>query len=231
MTPTRPTAVKVLAILGFCYAGLLLLCGICGGGGILVQPMMEKWNEDMMKQQPKEGQRQLAMQKRLKDLTEKHNPHQPKIAGVLAGIQMLLGVGLIFGGVGLLRLRSWARKLHLGYAVLALLLNFAMLANVLLVTLPAQTAVWEEFELTAPPEEKQIFQQASGLVQLSMKLAIPMTIAMTVFWLIHPTMVLIILFMPTVAAAFRGQAPPGEPGDGVPRDSAYGDVPPWRPGE
>jgi hypothetical protein len=100
---------------------------------------------------------------------------------------------LLAAGIGLLRLKSWARTLSIAYAIYALVFGIVgMVVNFIFVT---------------QPMIDQAHQQQGPEAGGAMGAAIGGSIG-GCFGLIYPVLLLIFMLRPTVVAAFRPPAPP-----------------------
>lgn len=121
MAQKRPTAVSVIGILNLIFGGLKLLgqgcVGIIGLIGILVI---------MNAPQPAAGQPDPVGD--VKGLVKAIDQAMPAVKFIM-GFELILGtilaVVLIFGGIGLLRMRRWGRTLSFVYAIVTLIVTNA----------------------------------------------------------------------------------------------------------
>jgi membrane protein insertase Oxa1/YidC/SpoIIIJ len=130
------------------------------------------------------------------------------IAGVL--LTILISTLLIVGGIGLLRLRPWARWLCLGYGVCEFTRVIGFTIYTIMVVNPALMQALAEFNeklsrKTKGPPMPMIFSENMFDI---------MAIAAAVFWMIFPTALLIVLSLPRVRAAFTQG---GVREDGIPK--------------
>jgi hypothetical protein len=189
MQRRRPTSVTVIAILHFVFGGVGLLCGICVAVGDLAG-----MSESLAAADPA-AREKLAEQKRRKEVTDQVNRemiplYRPYTVTnrVLSVISTIL---LLVSGVGLILLRAWGRWLSIVWAVQSLGTNLLATVYLFLFFQPAQAEVMRRL----PPQNEQ--------EQLAHQFAGPLAPACTCMFAIYPTVVLIIMFLPTVVAAFR----------------------------
>jgi len=120
--------------------------------------------------------------------------------GYAAWMKMAIPLGIlasgvsIAAGIGLLKLRRWGRSLSIGYGI------YAIVAGVLGVML--------SFIFVMQPLMQQASQKSGPEAAALIGGAIGGTIG-GCFGMIYPVLLLIFMFRPKVAAAFR---PPAEPG-------------------
>jgi hypothetical protein len=191
MQRRRPTSVTVIAILHFVFGGAGLLCGFCVAVGDLAGI-----SESLAAADP-ETREKLAEQKRRKEVTEQVNRemvplYRPytltnRVLSVIAPIM------LIVSGVGLILLQSWGRWLSIVWAIQSLASNLLATVYLFLFFQPAQAEIMHRL----PPQNEQ--------EQLANQFAGPLAPLCACMIAIYPTVVLIILFLPTVAAAFRAR--------------------------
>jgi hypothetical protein len=73
----------------------------------------------------------------IQDELEKQDPNNKTVSTGQLGLGMLLGLGLIVGAIGLLKLQPWGRTLTMAVAALELLIGLAGLGYAVAVSLPA----------------------------------------------------------------------------------------------
>jgi hypothetical protein len=122
----------------------------------------------------------------------------PAYEGVQIGIvaaDMALSITMIVSGIGLLQLRPWGRLLSILYAFSSIALKIGAVVYALLFTVPALNEYLATHTATSPEE-----QFAFSIMRLAA--IAPLTIQSIA--VIYPIVVLIIMFLPSVRAAFRG---------------------------
>ncbi|HLX94705.1 MAG TPA: hypothetical protein VKU37_03085 [Verrucomicrobiae bacterium] len=100
---------------------------------------------------------------------------------------------LLVDGIGLLRLKPWARGLAIGYAIYAIV--FTVLGLWINLTLMIQAMS----EPIRPREELAVAGTIGGPVSGTVG---------ALFWLIYPIVLLVFMFLPKVMATFRPSIPP-----------------------
>jgi hypothetical protein len=204
----RPAAVLVIAILHLVGGGLDLLGVVCGGA------MQAAGAANPFGKTAPAGPEQVELA-RLQQQIEALNP-PGYIYGELTA-NFVLDVMLLAAGIGLLSMRPWARTLSLVYAVLAILNRLFTVVFSFVVIIPAFEAMIQEH---APKDP-----QAQSVISL-MKVGMIAGVVFGALFIIYPIVVLIILNLPHVKAAFLGQveAPPPS----LPEDEGWGPI--KRPG-
>jgi hypothetical protein len=200
MKKQRPVSVLVLAILNIVIGTLSLVCGTCAAvanSAITSLPFPSGPVESL----------------------------PTYLARVLPGWQaievgrglalLLLGVILIVAAIGLLMVQGWGRWLSVGYALVTLVLHSGYLTYELGFVMPALDR-WQEKvreQSHGSPASQPQMTQASTRVGIAMAGAL---------YLVHATALLIVLFLPHVAAAFRRRAEP------VPEEEEEDEGTTWR---
>jgi hypothetical protein len=192
--PARPAPVTIVAVLQLVF-GVLSLCGgvfALGGlfSGAMVVPAAPggtapgpfDWNEEMDREAP--GYK----------------------ASVIWGnvAYVLLGLVMVFGGVGLLKLWRGSRALNLAWAVIFILLSVAEVVYTFAVLLPASNRL--------------IAAQAAGTMTASFCTLMHWTLIgnalYTAAMLAYPVAVLVLLGRPSVGRALADARPAGVPEEG-----------------
>jgi hypothetical protein len=144
----RPTAVTVIAVINFVLGGLNLL-GVCCTGGFMGLFVM------LARAQPAQGQPNPM--KDLMDVFVAIPGYVPfLIASTVLGT--ILAIVLIVAGVGLLRMRGWARMACMVYAVITIL---ATLGNTIYTVAVANPAMQKGMAEWQAKVQKQM-QAAKG---------------------------------------------------------------------
>jgi hypothetical protein len=193
--PYRPSAVLVVAILQITFGALALLCTLCGafqvvGGNKLLMPA---------------GNPQAAQQQQFQDdmerTLEEKVPHYQLVQYSNLVLGPLAGAVMIVSGIGLLKMRRWGRWLTIGYACYNIVSGILSFIFTITYTIPAMRE-FVEAESRKPnlppgqgPALSMTGMMASGIAYGTLAL------------MIYPIGLLIVMFMPDVRAAFRGQAP------------------------
>jgi hypothetical protein len=187
----RPAVVLVVAILNMFFGGMNLLGTLCA------VPVLVLLVNLPMPTPP--GNIWMGMY----DSLEKRIPYLPAImvGALLFGLAM--NIALLASGIGLWKMRPWARRLAIAYAVVALL-NVVVGLVVNLVWLNPVMADWQEDFVAkqtnpnAPPPP----------IIFGPKMQTAMSVFGTAFGSIYPTALLIILFLPRVRTAFAAVGSP-----------------------
>jgi hypothetical protein len=132
-------------------------------------------------------------------------------------INLVLDVLLLAAGIGLLSMRPWARTLSLVYAPLAILNRLFATGYILAVLVPGFGAIISE-EGGNDPQLKAFGEM--------MKMILVVSAAVSALFIIYPIVVLIVLNLKHVKAAFLGQSEAPPPS--LPEDEGWG--PMKRPG-
>jgi hypothetical protein len=196
MRVKRPTSIKVIAIFHFIFGGLgLIWCLLQMVGAVVIYS------------QPKPA-------------AVAPNPNLPTIlaiqpyldarvpfwreANLAVGVMgLFLSVVLIADGIGLLLYQPWARFVAIGYAALSILYQAGWLIYAAFCVLPVQLAFYEA--LPAADAQAQN-AKAGGKIGVACGSFLP------ALGLIYPVIVLVVMLLPAVAAAFQ-QGRPADPAD------------------
>ncbi len=192
----RPTAVTVIAVINFIVGGLGLLGLLCGGAALLfLFSVLGNVN-------PPPGQPNPL--KEVQGLFESIPGYIPFIiaSSVLGGIWAIV---LIVAGVGLLRMRRWARLACLVYAIYTILGTVGSTIYTFAVVIPA-TEKWQaDFEAKLrrkgpggapaptgpPPTANMVTNRASA-------------VGGALYGMAYALVLLVVLNLPHVRAAFAG---------------------------
>lgn len=195
MPQSRPASVLVIAIFHFIVGGLGLVCGICGGVQMAAGGQLGGFAGA---QDPKQKQLQVDLEKQLNEKL----PHNKLITGMNLGIGFVFSAVLIAAGFGLLNMQAWGRLLSLAYAGLSLMHKVFMAIYNLAFALPATREVFKVLKANLGPQERQAAPMFDFIETFA-------TIGVTVdpfIRMVYPVAVLIIMLLPSVAAAFRNDA-------------------------
>jgi len=178
----RPTAVTVFGILNIIF-GVLWVFGTFGVLWVFntLVPLMTSRTP------------YNAMTSILEDLS----PYRT-VATALIPVGFLVAVLLIVAGIGLLRLRPWARALSIGYAVCAIIA--AVLGAVVHVLVIGRMMG----EVVASVADSP----ASDVIVVTGSVVAVMSAAVGLIVLVYAVLLLIFMFRPTVVHAFKGTAQP-----------------------
>lgn len=198
----RTTPILVFGILHLVGGGLGLLGSLCGVGSLLMVNSIGSFTPPTIPARP--GQPQLPMppsgDQLMKQLYDTVPGYRAFTIGSLT-FDFLLEFMLIAAGIGLLTVQPWARWLSLVYAPISILIRLGSFFYSLIWVLPATRAVYANNPALAG---------FSALATISSGIGV----FMTLLFILYPIAVLIVMLMPSTAAAFRGEAPArGEDGD------------------
>jgi hypothetical protein len=196
MRRQRTTPILVIAILHLVGGGLGLIGSLCGCGGLLMgsalssvaQPTFPTRPGQARPPQPPPDTREVM--KYLQD----HVPGYLAFTIVTLALSFLLDMMLISGGIGLLNMQPWARWLSLIYAPISIVYRIVSTVYQLVWVMPATKALY------AGSMGGSGF---SSIVDISSGIGVFFSLLV----ILYPIAVLIILLLPSTAAAFRGELP------------------------
>ena len=182
----RPTAVTVFGILNIAFGAMALVC-------TPLSFLMSFASQAMLENMP--------------DVPQAENPFQEMMEApgfmtytyVTTALGMAVGGLLLVAGIGLLRLRPWARHVSIGYGVYAWVSAIA-------------GGIISYFVIYAPMAEK--LAEVSGPQSASLIGGMFGGVAGMCIGLIYPTILLIFMLRPEIKAAFQpgwGTPPPVPP--------------------
>jgi hypothetical protein len=186
----RPTAVLVMAILNMVFGGMGLACSLCLGFSIAFLAIM--FNQPDFAKEP--GMRDL------KDMVESMNREIPWMFPYLIGnavLDLVLAIVLLVAGIGLLKMRPWARITSIVYAVVRIATQIGGVVFTYGFINPAAER-WQQNFLArhghmqadaGPFGNNPLVQGAMGVVSIAMAVA-------------YAIALLIVMFLPQVRAAF-----------------------------
>jgi hypothetical protein len=198
MPKKRPTAVTVIAVLNFVFAGLSIAASLCVTG-IAALAYVGLSNAPA----PKPGEPDL---KSFINLIDQEVPSlKYYMVGSLA-LELVMKVILIAAGIGLLRLRPWGRTLCLVYAVVTILVTIASTAYTIAVSNPGMEQAQHRW--IAEIQEKQ---RAAGQVVMQQPANNPFggsvggavgSVIGAVIGITYSVVLLVIMSLPNVKRAF-----------------------------
>jgi hypothetical protein len=194
MPAKRPTAVLVMAILNFVFGGGNVLCSLCAGVGIAILALMI--NQPGMANDPN--------MRELKEVLASMNRDIPLMIPFAIGsavVGLILSIILIIAGIGLLKLRPWARNLCIFYGVVAILVQIGELLFRILYMGPAT----EEWQRNFVAHHGQIRPQANNPFASNPAANSVLEVAGTIFGMAYAIALLVVMFLPRVSAAFSGR--------------------------
>ncbi|HMC66536.1 MAG TPA: hypothetical protein VKI65_16495 [Gemmataceae bacterium] len=193
MNRQRPTVVLVMAILNFVFGGLGFFWVICAGLGLLVVVSLAK----NAPPPPGGGRNPLA------DLSEMFNsiPGFIPYTIIASILGLIVDIVLIVAGIGLLKMKPWARWTCVAYGFYGIVASLGGLVYTLTVVNPAM-AQWQQKQ-AAGAGGNTGFNNAVSHVSAMLGMA-------------YAVALLIVMFLPNVSAAFAGRvsAPPDSLEDG-----------------
>ena len=123
-----------------------------------------------------------------------HVPGYRAFTIVGLGLSFLLDIMLISGGIGLLSVQPWARWLSLVYAPISILVRIVSFVFQMVWVMPATKALYAKS------------MAASGFASMA-TVTSGIGLFVSLLIIIYPITVLVILLLPSTAAAFRGEIP------------------------
>ncbi len=191
----RPTPVFVIAILHLVGGGLGLIFSLCGCAGLFMGSALSSMSLPTVPARP--GQTAPPPPPGPNEIMKFYNENVPGYQAFTIGaivVSLLLDGMLLAAGIGLLNMRPWARGLSLVYAPISIVNRvFAFIYQLVFVT----------------PATEKLYAQNPVLAGMSSFMTITTGVGLVVnlLFIIYPITVLVILLMPSTAAAFRVQAP------------------------
>ncbi len=193
----KPTnAILVIAILHLVGGGLGLLGSLCGLGSLLMMDSLGSLPQPTFPTRPGQpapppmppGPNEL-----MKTLNEQVPGYRAFTFGTV-GLGFLLDIMLLTAGIGLLKVQPWARRLSLVYAAISIVYHLGSLIYQLVWVMPAMQAVYAKTPM--PPGFSSLMTVSSGIGAFA-----------GLIFIIYPIAVLVVMLMPSTAAAFRGEVP------------------------
>jgi hypothetical protein len=196
MAQKKPTSVVVIAILQLLFGTLGLILAAVNLSGLQKQ----------LSTLTKQNQQQSISPERLEEMTQQKVPSFAVVQNVQLGLSALLCAMMIASGIGLLGLRRWARSLGIVYAVVSILSTAGAAAYSFALLAPAYQEIGDE-----------IIRQGGANAQINgmaIKVSGYIGPGCGLLTVIYPVIVLIVLNLSSVRAAFRGEPLPGEMEEG-----------------
>jgi hypothetical protein len=192
----RPTGVLVLAIFHLIIGGIGVLTNLCG----LVN--LASGNAAATSfQQPGQKQQLDQLQNNLRANAPFFDAFQV-VFGV--GIPVVLTACLIAGGIGLLQMRPWARKLSIGYALTSIVHKAVNGIYTIMFVMPITTAWMKTQVVQMPPGTSPQAQQAAQQMMVTIANVTQVVSVITPFLsMIYPIIVLLVLGRPGIVKAFQ----------------------------
>lgn len=190
MTRERPTAVLVMAILNMVFGGLGVVCGVCGVAGLMF--LLSLPTSSLMANVP--PQDRAAMASAFAPLEQ----FKTFMIGNMV-LSIIMAVVLVVAGIGLLKMQPWARWASIFYAVVTII---SALAGVYINSAYINPAMekWQrdmvqkQGQAGAPAPNQQMSNMASSIGGAVVSMA-------------YSIALLVVMFLPSVTAAFAGRRP------------------------
>jgi hypothetical protein len=183
-----------MAILNFIFGGIWLVMLVCSGV-ILVVASSLVGSFPRMPNAPDPTEQMTVMVERI--------PGFVPFTVVSLTLGVLVCLLLIVSGVGLLKMRLWGRWLCVAYACLSIL--YTLMSTVF--TLVFYNPVMAEYQ-------QEVARKYRGAVTTSPEMLNAVSVVAAVAYLVYPVVILIVMFLPSVSAAFAGwNRPPREAKD------------------
>jgi len=199
MTPRRPTGVIVIAILNIVLGAFGLLGGLCA---LTVLPALQS-----AMPQPAGGKDVPNVGKMIQDELEKQDPNNKTVSTGQLGLGLLLGLGMIVGAIGLLKLQPWGRTLTMAVAALELLIGLVGLGYAVAVTLPAtERALTNVREQLEPRKNEQPVAAQLQALDVGAKVGLFAGLGVSAAMMVYYVIVLLVLNGAKAKAAFAGAA-------------------------
>lgn len=200
MPPVRPGSATAAGVLAIIYGSIFTLCGLCGAIALIAQGAM---GADFM---GGGDPMQAEVQKKIQDAMERDVPayHVMQIAGTVVGL--LEALGLLVGGIGVLYLRPWARKLTLTMALVTVVSTILQLVYQLIYVIPAmQNAFQVVLPAALPQAPGPQAEQVMVLIKTMMTVSAVGIVIVYIIFTIYLLIIAYLLGRGHVRAAFAGQ--------------------------
>lgn len=189
------TAATVMGVLNIIFGSLGLLGTICGGVAMIGLFAMFSAAKGNMKPGEAEKVNELI------SLFLDNIPGFVPFLAITYIIGFILALGQLISGIGLLKMNEWARKMSLGIAAVAILVQLGSLGFTIAVLQPgvekAQQAIMAEARKQNP--------NAPAVPPQNPLASIGGSVIGSIFGLIYPIATFIVLMNPGVVAAFQGK--------------------------
>jgi hypothetical protein len=198
MRRIRTTPILVIAILHLTGGTVGLLSSICTCGSLLIVDSFSSLMPAPPTFPTRPGQPSpLLTPPNANEVMKYLNDNVPGFRAFTIGglaISFLLDILLLSAGIGLLKMQPWARWLSLVYAAISILFRVGSFIYQLGWVLPATQALYAKFMAATGLSSLMIISSGAGAVG-------------TLLVVIYPIAVIIVMLLPSTAAAFRGELP------------------------
>jgi len=188
----------VIAILQLVFGGIGLLCWDPIAIFMLVSG--SKANTMMAPPAAQGAPNPAELQEKIEKLTAERVPYHKTITfGSTIVVSPALGLAMIASGIGLLWMKTWGRILAILYALAGIVMKIAT-AIITIMVIPAMKEVMQEF-LSKDPKVAQATQSVTQMMPTIMY----MGVFFSLFTMVYPVLVLVLMFLPSTKAALRGE--------------------------
>lgn len=192
------TAILIIAILHLVGGGLGLAGTLCGCGSLILTNSIGSMMPAPPTLPARPGQPPPPPLPNFNDMMKSMNEQIPGYRAfmiVSLALSLLLDIMLLSGGIGLLKMQSWARWLSLVYAPISILVRIGGAVYQLVWVLPATQALFAK-NTAALPAFSSLMTVSSGV-----------GVFVNLVFILYPLAVIIVLLLPSTSAAFRGEIP------------------------
>jgi hypothetical protein len=220
--PRRPVLVTWVAVFHLIFGGLGLLC--VGGVIVTLATGVGKSGGPPPANENPQQKAARELQERVQARAETEAPWEKALSPYHTAANLLLVLLLVVAGVGLLQMRKWGWWASVAFGVLCLLMQIYLLLFDLLYRYPAESRILEE-ELQAAAAVAPV----PGFVAMALRARLFVPAGLAALFMLYPLIVLLVMILPSVRAAFRGEFPHhaamgydgGRGPDGAPPGAGY----------
>jgi hypothetical protein len=193
MRRERPTAVLVMAILNLIFGSMGFFCYLCAGGSLLFMFTVKIPNPPGMGT----GGMYDGLLENLKSI-----PGYWPITITTLSLNLALAIALVIAGIGLLRMKPWARWTCVVYSIVDIVLSIFSGIYTFRYVNPVMLEWQQEFSHKmhaanpAAPDMSGMYNLGSQNIQAA---------AGVVLGIAYAIALLIVMFLPSVSAAFAGR--------------------------
>jgi hypothetical protein len=203
----RPAPVTVVAYLNIIFGILWLLLLFCAGSMALIFVGMVRgaMNENASAQRDREVQLMREMMDHMFNAILTNIPFFGEFVLARAITWLVLTLLLLVSGIGLLGLRPWARRMCIVYALMSLILELGSLVYSITVVNPGMerfTQDMHEWMITQMPPGQPIPPPPPPRDPV---IDAVVSVISSVVFMIYPVIVLILMLLPGVSAAFTSR--------------------------